>query len=60
LGQITKGFRMINSRPVDMKSTDASLLGIEEIKLPVVTYMNDLTWHDIHLFTYPEVKIWAF
>jgi len=60
LGQVTKGFLMIISRPINMKSMDASLSGIEEIKLPVVAHMNDLSGRDIHLFAYPEVKIWVF
>jgi hypothetical protein len=51
---------MISLRPVKIKSIYASLSGIEEIKLPVITHMNDLARLDTHLFTYPEVKIRAF
>jgi hypothetical protein len=51
---------MISPRPVKIKSIDTSLLGIEEIKLPVITYMDDLAWLNAQLFTYTKVKIRAF
>ena len=47
---------MVSPRPVNMKSIQASLSGIEEIKLPVVTDVDDLTRLDMHLFTYLEVE----
>ncbi|GAF68037.1 unnamed protein product [marine sediment metagenome] len=60
MSQIAKRLLMVSPRPVKIESIYASLSGIEEIKLPVITHMDDLTRLDAHLFTYPEVKIRAF
>jgi len=60
LSQIANRLLMVSPRPVEIKSNYANLSGIEEIKLPVITYMNDLARLDVHFFTYPEVKIRAF
>jgi hypothetical protein len=50
---------MVSPRPVKIESVYTSLSGIEEIKLPVITNMDDLARFDAHFFTYPEVKIRA-
>ncbi|GAI39157.1 unnamed protein product [marine sediment metagenome] len=52
MNQVAKGFLMISPRPIKIESIYASLLSIEEIKLPVITHMNDLARLDAHLFTY--------
>jgi hypothetical protein len=59
LGQITKRFPMVSPRPVKVKSINTSLLRIEEIKLPVITHMDNLARLNAQLFTYIEVKIRA-
>ena len=59
MSQIAKRFLMISPQPVNIESVYASLSGIEEIKLPVVTDMDDLARLEAHFFTYPEVKIRA-
>jgi len=51
---------MVSPRPVKIERIYASLSGIEEIKLPVISHMDDLIRLDAHLLTYPEVKIRAF
>jgi hypothetical protein len=51
---------VVSIRPVKIDSIYANLAGMEEIKLPVITHMNDLARLDAHLFTYLEVKIRAF
>ncbi len=50
---------MISPQPVNIESSYASLSGIEEIKLPVITDMDDFARLDAHFFTYLEVKIRA-
>jgi len=60
LSQIAKRLLMVSPRPIKIESIYANLSGMEEIKLPVITYMNYLARIDVHLFTYLEVKIRAF
>jgi len=60
LSQIANRLLMVSTRPVKIESIYANLSGMDEIKLPVITHMNDLAWIDAHLFTYLEVKIRAF
>ena len=48
---------MVFPGPVNIESIYASLSGIEEIKLPVITDMDDLARLDAHLLTYPQVEI---
>jgi len=60
LSQIANRLLMVSTRPVKIESVHANLAGMEEIKLPVITHMNDLARLDAHLLTYLEVKIRAF
>ena len=48
---------MVSPCPVNIKSIYARLLSVDEVKLPVVTNVNDLARLDVHFFTYPEVEI---
>jgi len=47
---------MIVPRPVEVESTDANLLAIQKIKLPVITYMDKLAGVNIHRLTYLQVE----
>lgn len=48
---------MIVSCPINIESVYAYLLGIKKIELPVIAYVDNLTWLKIHCSAHPKVKI---
>jgi len=54
--QINQRFMAV-PRPIEMKSKDANFSGVNKIKLPVIAYVNELLWLNIHRLTHIKVEI---